>query len=148
MSEDKLKVLIRDFDVDADLNFVYNSFLKSFRGALINKKISNTVYFKNEQKILTEHIQNPEAKIIIACNPDDETQIYGYLIYNFTENSIWWAYIKEAFRRFGVFKKLLIESKLDVTKPIIYRHDSFGWTQVVNAIKDLNFVYIPFYYTI
>lgn len=148
MSDDKLKILIREFDAKADLNFVYNSFLKSFRGALINKKVSNTVYFKNEQRILTEYMQNPESKIIIACNPDDERQIYGYLIYNTKENSIWWSYVKEAFRRLGVFKELLIASKLDVTKPIIHRHDTFGWTQVINAIKDLSFVYVPYYYNL
>ena len=146
MSE-QVNIKIREFDVDKDLNFLYNSFLKSFRGALINKKVSNAIYYKNEQRILTEYIQSPGASILIACDPADENVIYGYLIYNLERNEIFWAYCKEAFRRLGIFKKLLIESKLNILKPIIYRHSTFGGEQVVAVLKDITFVYCPFYYT-
>jgi hypothetical protein len=143
---DKLEIKIRGFNVDSDTGFVFNSCLKSFRGALVNKKVSNAVYYKNEQKILASYIQSVGAQIIVACDPNDENTIFGYMIFNLQKNSIWFSYVKETFRRLGVFKEMLIASKLDVTSPIIYHHDTFGGASVISALKSIKFEYVPFYY--
>lgn len=141
-------IKIRGFNVTTDLGFVYNSFLKSFRGAIINKKVSNTIYFKNEQRILTEYIQASGSHILIATDPNDEHTIYGYLIFNVERNEIFFGYVKEAFRRMKIFKEMLASSGLDIGKPIIYRHSTYGGEAVINALKNLTFVYLPFYYAV
>lgn len=148
MVVEQLNMQLRDFDSLQDTNFLFNSYLKSYRGALANKKISNSVYFKNGQKILANYIQSVGAKIVVACDPEDKNSIFGYMLFNVERNEIFFAYVKEPFRRLGVFKTMLLESKLDVTKPVVCRHDTYGMGQVASALKNIVFSYVPFYFEV
>ena len=46
--EEQFQVALRPFSDISDTNFIFNSYLKSFRGALINKKVSNSIYYKGK----------------------------------------------------------------------------------------------------
>jgi len=145
MDADKLPIALRAFNDISDLGFVYNSYLKSFRGSLINKKVSNSIYYKAHQRFLTEYIQKHGSSIIMAVNPESPDQIYGYCIYNLQLNEIFFAYSKEAFRKLSIFKSLLEATKIDITKCVRYRHDTYSGCQVVSAMPSIKFEYFPFY---
>ena len=143
--EEQFQVALRPFSDISDTNFIFNSYLKSFRGALINKKVSNSIYYKAHQKFLVDYIQSPGSTLILAVNPTDDQQIYGYLLYNLQKNEIYFAYCKEFCRRLGVFKTLLDASKIDLKKPVFYRHDTYAGSCVTIAMPTINWVYKPFY---
>lgn len=65
-----------------DLNFILNSFLRSQRDIGDNALIAQDAYYSTagaKAKIvgILQH-----AEVLVACNPDDPDQIYGYCVYD------------------------------------------------------------------
>ena len=86
-----------------DLSFIYSTWLNSFYYDSWAKSIRKSVYFNNYKKVLDRILDS--AHISIACDPNDESVIYGYLI---SESDIaHYIYVKDAFRKFGIAKDLV-----------------------------------------
>lgn len=92
-----------------DMNFIYSTWLKSYRQSEWAKDITNDVFFSQHKEIIDKILARPTTKIIVICNPDDEDQIYGYLVHEHTVSGsiIHFAYIKYNFRKFGIMSALL-----------------------------------------
>lgn len=92
----------------ADIPFIFNSWLKSYRDAPAVKNVPNTIYFSEHHKVI-EHILNAKGlMILVACNPDDRDQICGYIVGELSENDsiVHWLYCKHPFRKMGIGRAL------------------------------------------
>lgn len=96
-------------NIEKEKAFVYNSWLKSYGKSSEARRMSAHVYFEGYSKILDGILK--DTFIAFALNPDDTDQILGYAAFNYDEDInlsvIHYVYVKEAFRRLGLAKKLL-----------------------------------------
>lgn len=89
-----------------DINFVYSTWLRSYKhDSPLTKYTKRELFFDQHQKILDRLLSKEGMRVSIACDPDDEMIIYGYLVYE--PNVIHYIYVKDAFRRRGIATTLL-----------------------------------------
>ncbi len=117
--------------VAADQAFVYGTWLQGhFEKSLWAKGMEWELY-KNHHRA---HIEAALARgrTLVACTPEDENQILGYLCYEkgpfgFQVGSVLhYAFTKGPFRRFGVFTRLMEEAGFTPTT-------AFAFSQLNNS---------------
>lgn len=116
-----MKIDLRPYDV-SDEGFIFNSWLKSYRSSDFAKLQCNEVYYSNYKKIVESILG--KSKIIVACNPDDAMQVYGYIIYeDLPKNNllIHYVYVKYTYRKFGISNCMLTQIKKS-NNPILISH--------------------------
>lgn len=130
-----------------DVSFIYNSWLKSFRdGSLWAQLIPSPLYFLSEKKVIDKLIL--ETDVLIACNPESEDQIFGYVV---ADNSIkdvtllHYVYVKQPYRGLG-FAVKLIENALPPTASrdhvIVASHMTRAFNEYLT--KKLGVIYNPY----
>ena len=130
-----------------DLNFILNSWLKRYRDAIRARFVTDGVYYAYQHEAITKILQQPGLKAVVACNPDDEDQIYGYLIAEDHHivpdlRLLHWLYVKGPLRRFGIAKALLESVNDNSRKNVHYTHK----TKLVEFLdKDNQWIYNPYY---
>lgn len=105
-----------------DLNFILNSWLKSYRSSPFAAKMINKVYFSNHQEVIKSILA--DNLITVACNPEDEGQIFGYMVFNTLPGNvllIHYTYIKHTYRRMGIAKFIYDAIKTD-DLGVLYTH--------------------------
>lgn len=119
MSDKKLPIRFRPATAE-DANFIFNSWLKSYRNSHFAKLISNTIYYSEQHKILEELVK--KCTTIIACNENDSSQIYGYINGGTIDGflTINYVYVKHSFRNMGIGKSLLNLFDHDPANAAIY----------------------------
>lgn len=97
----------------ADVPFVTNSWLKSFRSNPHVAGIPNQVYYHQQHLILEKIV--PQSMVLVACNELDPTQILGYLCAQIIHKNLvlHYFYTKGPFRRYGIATKLF-DTALDL----------------------------------
>lgn len=110
MSEEKLTIKIRDFEVEPDSAFVFNSWLKSYRLGGFGINVDNGIYYQEHHKVIEKCILNGTTKI--ACDPANPATIYGYINWMKVDGIlvINFSYVKHTFRNLGIGKELLAET--------------------------------------
>ena len=97
-------------DAENEKAFIYNSWLKSYGKSNEARRMIGRVYFQGFENIINQ-IRDSNAYVALALNPDDSDQILGYVVFSFDDeialSVIHYVYVKEAFRRLGIAKKLL-----------------------------------------
>lgn len=95
----KLPVKLRPYR-ESDKGFVFSTYLKTQRTSY--QDTVDIVYFTGMQNRMMGMISN--CNITIACNKDDEDQIYGYVISSQHGKTpiIHFVYIKQPFRKVGL----------------------------------------------
>lgn len=126
---------------EADVGFIFNSWLKSYRSSLFAKHISSSVYFSGHHKFLEALIPNAEIKI--ACNDQDPTQIYGYICAQYIEGIlvVHYVYVKQDYRNLGIGKMLLDQFDHSMERASCYTHQTKIGEQL--AIR-FNMIYHPY----
>lgn len=84
--------------------FVFSSWLKSHRNEGDNKHMANDVYFARMQHRINSLLHR--SATIVAHNPDDAGQIYGWMCFEGPPPVIHYVYVKYPFRRLGVARRL------------------------------------------
>lgn len=110
-----------------DLNFILNSWLKSYRNSPFAAKMINKVYFTNHQKLIKNLLAN--NLITIACNPQDEEQIFGYTVFNYMPADvllIHYMYVKHTYRKFGIAKEMLTAIQKEQTGVLYTHHTKYA----------------------
>ncbi len=81
-----------------DENFIFNSFLQSYRKYSSMRYVPHNLYFKPQSDIISYLLDT--ANILIACFPEEPDQIMGYVIYEHVNNQLvlHYEYIKNIFR--------------------------------------------------
>lgn len=125
--------------VPADLNFIYATWLKSYRHASqFAKKISNDIFFDMHQKVIERFLSRLGATVLIAYPKGEPEVILGYIAYDTDQNVVQYIYVKRTFRKMGIGAALAKEAT-----PRIFTH----WTYDVDWIhkKYPELIYNPYF---
>lgn len=91
-----------------DIDFITSSWLQSYRtGGCMVESVPNSIYFRQHHRLLEKLI--PESVVLIACNDEDDEQIFGWICAQIVDNflCIHYLYVKDSFRRFGIAEELV-----------------------------------------
>ncbi len=100
-----------------DLAFFYSAALQSyFYSSRATHGLLPETFYKEHKRLLAKILQAPKAMMAIACLDDDPRVIVGFILAEPLADILHYVYVKQAFRRFGVAKRLLahLELSLDV----------------------------------
>ena len=139
----KPDILYRDAR-PTDANFVISSWLESYRSSDYAKHMPKSVYFDNYKHVVTKLLSN--ARVIIACNPEDWDQIFGYISFSDIVPHapvLHYMYVKYPFRKMriaeGMFKEM---GRLTLPEgPIICTHANSLFD---DKCKKYDLIYNPF----
>ena len=130
-----------------DLNLILNSWLLENYHAAASKYIPKTIYFDNQKNIILKILSR--SSVYVACNPEDETQIYGYLVVETLQNGTFyfhWLYVKTAVSEMGVATTLVRQVVPNFLMPdtprILCLH--VGKLPKLGLMKKFNVVYNPY----
>lgn len=105
-----------------DVNFIFASWLRSYRASKWAKQITNTVYFAEHHKVLERLLKN--NKVFVACHNDDPGQLYGFICADKIDNifCLHYIYVKQTFRNLGIGTMLLNAFEHDPNFAAVYTH--------------------------
>ncbi len=94
---------------ESDMNFIYNSWLKSYKNSLIGKTMTNDVFFTNHKQVISEILNSPLTSIVVAVSPEDNDQILGFACIETSPsyNVLHYVYVKFTFRKFGIASSII-----------------------------------------
>ncbi len=132
----------------ADVSFIYNSWLKSFYdNSSWAKQIPPKIFFDNHKKVIT-HIMNSSG-MVIAANPDEPSQIFGYGIFQQTSGDIaviHYLYVKQPYRKLGIgtalFDNIKHQCRHDPVFPCLGTHSTRVFEDVL--ARKWNVVFNPY----
>lgn len=136
----RLPVVIRDA-VEADVPFIFNSWLKSFRNGSFPKGTDNSIYFTEQHKLIERLLKTCSVKI--AADPKDPQNIFGYIVFEQIDG-IWvfhYAYTKHSFRALGVARELARSLDHDFNTAAICSHHTFLAERIC---PKYNLIYHPY----
>ena len=149
MSTDKPDVQIEHENVDvmirkavpADVSFLFSSWLKSYRDSKFGESITTTIYYTEHHKVVERLLKTCE--VYVACNPKDQTELFGYICGERVENIlvIHYAYVKHTYRQLGLGKMLLNQFSHTPDAAAIFTHNTKAADRLA---KKFNFVYSPY----
>lgn len=131
--------------VAADIPFIFNSLLKSYRDAPAVQGIPNGLYYAAHHAVVERILSDAGLRLIVACNPDDSAQIYGYGMGRAAGDVrvIDWIYVKHPFRGYRVGSTLeqALLASIGGEGPVHYTHRV---KQVDRLLKDRSYTYNPY----
>lgn len=125
----KVDIYIREADYK-DINFIKNSWEKSFEKVM--KQVPQTLYTRGQQRLMAKLMAR--STCFVACNPDELTQIYGWMLFEKLGEIgvLHYIYVKHPYRRYGIGSQLYSMLERDKSVPCIATHT----TLYLNHIKD------------
>jgi len=121
----------------ADINFILNSWLKSTEKCPIFHKVPNEIFFTEQRKRIIHVLE--EGSVRIICDPDDQDQIYAYLVYEFKDPVLLlhYLYTKRPYRKLGLSRLLLLTTPKAQMTMHTFRFVSkgFGSDHLTNKLK-------------
>lgn len=102
MSEIKVEYAFRA-SAPTDRNFILKSWNKTYRGEAINSHMSSELYYQQSNSMFSNILDKYGA--IIACNPDNPDQIYGFAVAAYLPDDEWvlfWIQVKSIYTRLGI----------------------------------------------
>lgn len=138
----KSQVQIRNA-IEADVPFIFNSWLKSYKGSNACKSISAPIYYQFHHKTIETLLQKCSVKVV--CSAADENQVYGYIVYELLETVpvLHYAYVKHLYRNMGLLSMMLYESGLGLENGGFNTHESPSFNKICQ-VKKLKFIYNPY----
>lgn len=125
-----------------DLNFIYDTWLNSYKHDSLFGKIFRTGFFFDEYRYVIDSIlANPTTTILIACLPQSPEVILGYLVCNKTHLD--YCFVKDAFRNLGIAKSLVNNAYKTTTTPHVITHKTSTLGRVL-PIGKYDLEYNPF----
>lgn len=138
-----MNIFIRKL-IESDLNFILSSFLNSFRKSHLAKDVNNSTYFQFLEANIKNKLRN--STTYVACNPDDVSQIFGYIIadkYQDNITAIHYVYVKEIYRELRICSKLIEKLEIDENTKV-FNTVLAESPRAKSICKKLNAVYNPF----
>lgn len=92
-----------------DINFILNSWLKSYRCHEDMTRMTNDDYFKYYKQQITSLLQT--ASVNVLCEAEDDNFIYSWLCYDIVKSDliIHYIYTRYSHRKLGCAKRLIDE---------------------------------------
>ena len=137
---ENIKLRIRDA-TETDVNFIFNSWLKSYRDSEFAKHIANEIYFAEHHKLVERLLKT--NNVSVACDQSDPDHIYGFICAGHTDGifTVHYLYVKHTFRRFGIATALLDNLGHNKSSIGIYTHHTLAAPLFAKAY---NLVYHPY----
>lgn len=128
---------------EKDTNFIYNSFLKSYRNTYPMTLVPDTLYFKPQSEVIEFLLETAEC--FVAVYPEDPSEIIGYIIYqNMVDAAvIHYIYIKNHYRGSKIAIDI-VNSILSNYNLIIATHICNSYSKLKNKINNCEVIYDPF----
>lgn len=123
---------------DKDTNFIYNSWLKSFRNSPLARDLTNDVYYY-WQGILIKHLLDSSTCYILEDKENDN--IIGYIVVDSFGKLpvVHYGYVKFPFRHMGFFSRLIRESIGENKWYLTHSTNS-----ILSFTNKFNCVYMPY----
>lgn len=137
---------------EQDHSFIYHSWLKSYRASWAKgsnpvRSINKEIYYANQKEIVRYLLEN--SMIIVAHNPSDIHQIFGYIVAQPTNQHIGvihYCFVKQAFRNLGIGTLLYREAQAatehNTSYPMACTHATGLFHQVLSRRYDI--MYNPY----
>ena len=124
-NENDLPISIRDF-IESDKHFILSCWLKSFRDSKAFQGIPNERFFTMHKKVVEELLKR--SKTMMLVDQKDPDHLFGFISYELNEsaNYLHFVYIKNAFRRLGLAKKVIFECIPNLDNPTYYTHQTYA----------------------
>lgn len=130
-----------------DRNFIMACWMRSFRSnSRWAKLVDPDIYSRCHSQMLDRLLSDSGS--VVACNPDDPHQIFGFAIYQPSLEGvaiIHWVYVKEVYRKLGIgnaiYREVLAAADHDLKLPVAVTHDAraLEW-----AAEKYNLIYNPY----
>lgn len=131
---DALQFDIRDARGD-DLNFIYATWLESFRyDSYFGKSHRNTIFFNDYRKVVDRLLDR--SSVLVACVKDEPGTILGYLVHE--PDQLHYVFVKGAFRRLGIGRGLF-DKAFPGQHVIEFTHKTFSAIPILEKTSRLNF---------
>lgn len=96
-----------------DVNFIWNSWLNSYRSSKATAGLCNDEYFERWGKVVADI--KSRSDVVVLCNPDDEDHLFGWVCGEYVtegpgDAGIWilhYVYLKQWCRREGFAEELI-----------------------------------------
>ena len=85
---------------ETDLDFIFSSWLSSFKSSHYAGPVPDNVYWKLYQHVLEEIFKRPGFEVTVVCNKDYPDQIVAYLAWE--PGIVHYVYVKQPFRQKGI----------------------------------------------
>jgi hypothetical protein len=128
---------------DSDKNLILSTFLKGlYYGSIDSDTPSNTmmfgmvpkqIFFDRYKRVAQALVNDPNMTIRVACLPEDEDVVIGYSIVNSSEDTLFWVFVKSAWRKRGIARNLV------KNKPKYVAHLNLLGKTLMNKLTDTEF---------
>jgi len=120
----ELVIVLRPMQ-DEDTDLIYSSWIRAF---CANKSVhpSERSWLFAAQRALVDKLLQ-RADVIVACQPDIDDQVYGYIVHG-PGRVLHWVYVKDIFRRAHVGTRLMLSAFGDFNEHIHYTHRTASTT--------------------
>lgn len=136
MNDDVESVLIRDAETN-DMPFFWSSILNHFRHSAYSTRYTQTsIYFWHMQRMINAALDRPGNFVRVASLVDDPDTVIGYVWGNTSPQTIYYAYVKKAFRLMGI-AKLIVGKSLHSHKDIFCPFLSFDAARLIQKYPQL-----------
>ena len=146
-------LLVRDA-LPGEENFVYNSWLHSYRSSSFARPIDSKTYYAFHHAVIERLLSRTTTSILIAAHAMTPDVILGYLIVETpatmplgcaTMPIAHFVYVKQPFRRLGIGKALLehLKPKLGPFSAL-YTHKTNDGEGLLRAIEEFKAQYNPY----
>lgn len=125
----------------ADVRFITNSWLKSYRDSWAVKGCPNDLYYKYQHKVIEALL--PSSGVLVLCDTQDEDHIVGWMVYQRAHGLVLvhYLYVKYPFRKHGFARQMVeqvlkAETQPDGTPPtVIWTHKTKGMNEILHHYR-------------
>lgn len=123
---------------ESDIPFIIDSWLKAYLKSPHNKLLHKDVYFTEHRRA----IEQLELNITVCCNPEFETQLYGYTAFTKKSYSVLhFIYVKQTYRGFKIASKLI--DNIELMPTVFTTHYTEAGGEFLKKLK-INHIFNPY----
>ncbi len=117
---------------DEDRNFIFNSWLRSFRKSHYAGPIPYNLYYDFYQKVIEQILRRDGVEVKVAVPEEHPSQIIGYCVleHGFEKPVVHYCYVKQGFRGMGFAKRMVGTTDFFYT----FRTPSVRWLPSANFV--------------
>lgn len=102
--------------VFGDEAFIFSTWLRGLHyGNPWFHEIDKDIFMENYHRVIESILARPAVEVRVACLKEDPDTIVGYAVLEPDRSALHWVHVKEAWRKFGVMKKLIPDRVVCVT---------------------------------
>lgn len=113
-----------------DIAYITSTWMNSFRS---NNKFASSILhriYSSEHNSIINKILN-SARVLIACDPEDEDHIFGYVVYSSIQSIdldiFHYVYIKAPFQKKGIARALIETAKESSKAVYTQKNEKASW---------------------